>query len=327
MTFVPDPPASIGWGAGTAPGTSEGWAAAYWGAHEFGATLLQIVSALAIAENVIQVVFTAPIYLSGLQDVPDASNPGLFTMTVAPGTVGMDGNPVRQSNVVSVVKSPLTDLPKGVTYGASLDLTLDRPMTPWPAAYTITCTGIFVDAGGIPDLPDLTSPIDPTHNSFLFPALFKQISAPSVNLPSPTRDIANPQSLSNAQGTPNPFNPLQLGVYTIDDNRDYAADSGIQSFKKRYYRRLVTKPGAFLHLGNAYGVGIPQEGKKLSTAAVQQRLASQVEAQVSQEPEVQAIRCVVVNDVNVPGLVRFNSRIQLKNGKTVQYSAPFQSAL
>jgi len=278
---------------------------------------LQVVSAIALAENLIQVVFTEAIYFSSLLDPPDGSNAALYTLTPVVGTTGMDGTACRPCSVVSVaLATPQTDLPLNVAFGSVVDLTLDRPMTPYPANYTITCVGIFSS--------DQSTEIT-TSNSATIPATFKQLLSPSVDLPTPTRDFANPQSLAGAQGTPNPFNPGQLGVFVTDDQHDYAVDAGLVSFRKRLYRRLVTNPGGFLHLGQTYGVGIPSQGKKLATAAVQQALAAQVQVQIAQEPEVLACGCTVVSDPNNPGLVRFNIRVKLKNGKTFAYSAPFST--
>jgi hypothetical protein len=279
-------------------------------------TALQVVSAIALAENLVQVEFTEAIYFSLLLDPPDGSNAALYSLTTVAGTVGMDGTAIRPCSVVAVaLATPQTDLPPNVAFGSVVDLTLDRPMTPWPAEYTITCSGVYS--------ADLSTEINPSFASATFPATFKQLLSPSVDLPTPTRDIANPQSLAGMQGTRTPFNPLQLGVFVTDDQHDYAADSGIVSFRKRLYRRLVTNPGGFLHLGQTYGIGIPSQGKKLATASVQQALASQVQQQIAQEPEVAACGCTVVSDPNNPGLIRFNIRVRLKSGKTFAYSAPF----
>lgn len=279
-------------------------------------TALQVTSAIALAENLIQVVFTEAIYFSSLLDPPDGSNAALYTLTPVAGTIGMDGTPVRACSVVAVsLAIPQTDLPPNVAFQSVVDLTLDRPMTPYPAEYTISCSGIFS--------ADLSTEINPSFNSAMLLATFKQLLSPSVDLPTPTRDFANPQSLAGMQGLPNSTNPNQLGVFITDDQHDYAVDAGLVSFRKRLYRRLVTNPGGFLHLGQTYGVGIPAQGKKLATAAVQQALAAQVQAQIAQEPEVVACGCTVVTDPNNPGLVRFNIRVKLKNGKTFAYSAPF----
>lgn len=308
-----------GWGAET---WGSGPDAGYWGGSESSMTALSVLSVIALRENLIQVVFSEPIYYSGLYDPPDGSNPARYVLSTVAGTTGLDGTSVRPCYVAATVEagspSALTaDLPPGVQFGAAIDLTLDRPMTPYPAQYLLTCNGLFS--------ANLVDALNPSASSGQFPAVFKQLLAPSVDLPTPTRDIANPQSRVTAQGTVNPFNPLHLGVFVTDDQHDYAADSGLISFRKRVYRRLVTNPGGFLHLGASYGVGIPRYGKKLATASVQQALAATVQTQIAQEPEVSAVGCTVFNDQNTPGLVRFNLRIRLKSGKTYAYSQPFSS--
>jgi len=284
-----------------------------------GAPSLVVLSALAIAENVVQIQFNLPVYYSGLQDPPDSSNSDLYTLTPVAGTVGYDGNPTRPVSVASVAVSLAGQtLPANAIAGTCLDLTLDRPMTPFPSQYVISAEGLFS--------ADLGEALSGSMNSAQLFGLFKGLIPASVELPTPTRDFSNPQSLAAAQSNlPVPSNPSFLGVFSVDDTGDYAFDSGMISFKKRVYRRLITNPGGFLHLGQSYGVGIPAQGKKLARAAVVQALAGAAESQIGQEPETQAVKVLVALDPNNPGLVRFNIAIQTKGGQSQKYSAPFQA--
>jgi hypothetical protein len=279
---------------------------------------LQLITALAIAENVIRVGFNAPVYISNLLDAPDASNPALYTVTPDAGTVGMDGLPARGVSVASVAAST-DDLPVGAAPGTYLDLTLDRPMSPYAASYRVACAGLF-DAS-------LVLSLDPAHSTIdNVLGTFREVVRPSIDSPTDGRDIANPQTLAAAQsvGTDVPLDSLNLGAFVVDASGDYAFDSGLVAYKKRVYRRLVSRPGGFLHLGDGYGVGIPLEGKRLASTSVLERLAAKAEQQIAREPETEKVRVTAVTDPNVPGLVRFRIVARTRGGLTAAFEAPFR---
>lgn len=299
-----------------------GWGNQSWGGYGWGGpttTGLQLVSALAIAENVVQLQFNLSVYFSGLGDVPDGSNASLYTVAPVAGTVGYDGAPARTVRaVMAALALPGKTLPAGSLEGTCVDVTFDRPMTPYPSQYTIVATGLYS--------ADLSQALDPAANSEQFYGVFKGLVPASVELPTPTRDFANPQSLSAAlDPLPVPLNPNVLGVFSIDDSGDYAFDSGMTAFKKRIYRRLITNPGAFLHLGAGYGVGVPSYGKQLARAATVQALAGKAEDQIGQEPETNAVKVLVAIEPNAPGLVRFNIYVRTRGGQSAKYTAPFRS--
>lgn len=270
-------------------------------------TTLFIVFALAIAENVVMVQFNLPVYYSGLLDAGDASVPAHYTITPVVGTIGLDGTPVQPVFVASVAQD--TDDP------TTLFLTTDRPMTAFPALYTLSATGLIS--------ADMMSALDPTI-TFTFFGLFKEIVIPTVELPSPNKDIANPQSLVRTLA--NPYAPNQLGVFVLDDTGDFTTDSGLLSLKKRVWRRVMSKKGGFFHLGLSYGVGAPQMIKKLGVASRLQQLAADCEAQINQEPDVKKCSVQVVLDQLQAGLVRLNISIQTTAGQNTTFAFGLQKS-
>jgi hypothetical protein len=278
------PPLTGGFGNGV-------WGNCPWGNCYY--PTLNLVSALAIAENVIQVTFNAPIYWSGILDADDGSIPAKYLVTPIAGGVGLDGSPVRPVNVVGVSIDPLSAA-QNVTV---VDITLDRPMTPFPAEYSVTLSGIWS--------ADQTQIINPAANGYYVPAAFKMVVPPALGEVAPVRDFANPQTLSGAlDPLPVPQNPLNLGVFGVDDTGDYAFDQGLTSYKKRILRRLFTVPNAFIFLPG-YGVGLGAHGKKLARPALLQQLASSAESQISLEPETESVTVQALSDLSNPGLVRF----------------------
>jgi len=295
-----------GWGAGE-------WGTTPWGGNQLGPLALE--DAQATSENVIQLEFSRPVYFTGLLDPNDASQPDFYTVTPVAGTTGLDGSSAR---AVTVVQVDLVSAP-GFASGQILALTLDRPMTAFSAQYLITCSTSIKSADKSVSLGA---------NTFTFFGVYREILPPRVDQPIPSPDFANPQSLASALGSSAsfPFDPVILGVFPTDDSFDYAIDEGLPSFYKRVWRRLFTKPGAFLHLGKRYGVGVQTYGKKLGKAQVRNQLVAEVESQISQEPEVAKVQAAVQSSTSVPGLYRLILVIKLTNGQTKTYPFPIPTS-
>jgi hypothetical protein len=291
------------------------WGDGSWGAGSWGGGVgigFQFLDAIAIRENALRVEFSAAVYFSSLLDPGDASVVTNWSITANHDSVGLNGDNARDVNVILVTQSTVDD---GVALSDTarfLILTLDRPFTAWPAQYGVTWSGIFSD--------DLTVS---SSGTFFFNATYRQLEAPQIQVPSPSRDMANPQTLSAAQSSlPQPVGPYVLGAFGVDHSGDYATDEGDVNLKKRILRRLMTRKGAFAHLPN-YGVGVPDEVKKLGTAATISRLRADAEAQISQEPDVQQVRVVLVIDSATPDLVRLRVAVKTKLGKPVAFDAAF----
>lgn len=292
-----------------------GWGADRWGTSPWGGNLvgpLNLQDAQAVSENVIELEFSRPIYISNLLDTFDASRPDFYTITPTPGTTGYDGSTTRPVTVVSV--AVVTG--QGFASGQVIALTLDRPMTAFPSEYSVNCSANIKSS-------DLSTSIGTTAFNNFF-GLYRIIERPSVDQPLPSRDIANPQSLLTALGSDVsfPFNPIVLGTFPTDDNGDYGIDEGLPSFYKRLFRRLFSKPGAFLHAGIGYGVGVQSYGKKLGKAQTRNQLVAAIESQVSQEPEVANVQATTQMSTASPGLFRIILVIKLRTGRTRTYQFP-----
>jgi hypothetical protein len=295
------------------PSIGTGWGFGSYGGSSFGAaplTSLELLSALAIRENVVRLTFSMPVYYSTLLDEYDASDPARFSMTATTGTVGLDGQPVRVVNIVEIVQP---NSPDEFVLGTVLDVTTDRPMSPYPASYTIACTALIS--------ADRAQLLVPGSSSDQFFGSFKEFIQPSLETPNPSRDFANPQSLQGTLQFANSFSPALLGVFGVDESGDYALDSGIVSYKKRCLRRLVTRPASFLHLPPDYGVGILAEGKKLARASTLQRLSASAEAQIAQEPETERVKVTATLVSGVTGLARFFVVAKMYGGTVVKFGA------
>lgn len=295
------------WGSG-------GWGAGSWGGGP-GLSTIDFVDAQAWRENVVRVQFDSKVNLTGLLEAADASRVEKWSLTADPSSVGLNGDPARPVRVVSASLVPVGENVSELDYGKFVDLVLDRPMTPFPAEYDLTWRDVFsADLGGS------------TSGTARLAAAYRVLEQPQVQAARPARDFANPQVLAAArQSTSEPADPYALGTFNVADDGDYAFDEALVSLKKRIIRRLTTRKGAFAHLP-LYGVGIPDEAKKLGIAAVLARLAADAQAQISSEPDVAQSRVIPILDRNNPGLVYFRVLVRPRVGNPVQFDVPFRRA-
>jgi hypothetical protein len=82
-------------------------------------------------------------------------------------------------------------------------------------------------------------------------------------------------------------------TWTITSNRDIALHDGIDSLRKRIFRRLLSALNAFSHL---VGYGTDLRIKSILRPSDVQRLANAIPEQVRQEPDVRTAACTIVQD-------------------------------
>lgn len=285
-----------------------GWGQSFWGGAPWGAgdetTGLQLIFAVAIRENVLQATFNRAVYFSRILTPTDASNPERCAIVPIAGTTGLDGQAPRQIRPVLVEQSA----------PSVLLITTDRPMSPWNAQYLLSFNGIVSTDGQL---------INPSAASYRVPGLYRMLRRPSVEAPSPSHDIANPQTyLAQLDPLPQAGDARVLGVMAVGSDGDYARDEGLVQLRKRIIRRLITAPGAFASLPG-YGVGVPTYGKRLLVAGVRQRLAAEAERQIAMEPEVESVRVTVFGDPTHPGLTIFRILVRTVGGQSDDFNVPF----
>lgn len=290
---------------------SGGWGASPWGSAPWGGSApsgLVLVSAVSVAENVVRVGFNRRVYFSALLDVPDASNADAWAVTPVSGTVGYDGLAARGVAVAHVDPASVP----GTMDGSVLDLTLDRPMSPYPAAYAVAnALPIYSD--------DLTHQLPPGQQGTT-PALFRVLNVPDPTSSITSRDLANPQTFAQAQGsTIAQPQVTALGSFGYDGSGSYALDSKDAGLRKRLTRRTFTKKNGFVHLPG-YGVGITDYGKQLAKASTRAQLAAECEAQYAQEPEIAQVRVLTRLDPKNPSLLRLSVYLKKKSGQTARYA-------
>ncbi len=294
-------PAIFGWG-------SLPWGAGPWGAG--GAADLELLDALAIRENVVRLTFNVAPQFTKLLTPNDASNPKRFQFTPQALPLGLDGQAARAVLPVLVERPRVAG-----AFGTILDVTLDRMMSPWPSQYIVAVNQLVSVDGAL---------LASGKTSRMFVAVYRTLRPQSTSDPTPSRDIANPQTYqAQLDPLPQAGDPLALGVIPIDSSGDYAFDSGITQLKKRVFRRLLTPKGAFSALPN-YGVGVPTYGKKLALEGVRQEIAQEAQKQISQEPDVAAVSVTAITSPENPACTIFRIRIRVAGSAgNAEFDVPF----
>jgi hypothetical protein len=276
-----------------------------WGADPFGiygAPPGQL-AVVAISENLVRLWFPVAVYWTGVGDPSDGSIASKYVVTTL-GGIGLDGLPPRNVSVVQATQ----------VGPAIVDVTLDRPLSPYPCQYTMALNGL-VSVG-----------MGPIIGTKAFGALQSGIPLPAIDTPTASRDIAHPDTL-NAQLDPLPGagDQTTLGGIPVDATADYAYDEGVVSYTKRVWRRLLTVPDGFSHLAN-YGAGVLTYVKKLARPSTRQALASKCEQQILQEPE--SVRARVTFAERIPGSGLWDMRIVVKTTQwgAIKFEGPLVSA-
>lgn len=294
------------------------WGEGSWGAGSWGGGAgsgIDFLDIVAIRENAIRLEFDQAINLTGLLSSDDASRPDLWSITASPLSTGLSGDAAREVRIVRIEFAGAEDGVADADFGRFVNLILDRPMTSFPAIYTVTWVDIYAS-----DLLSVSSGSSDVY------AVYRLLEQPQIQAPQRSRDFANPQTMSAAvESLPRPNASFALGSFGVDDTGDYALDEGVINLKKRILRRLMTRKGAFAHLPN-YGVSIPDQVKKLGQAIVISKLKADAEVQIAQEPDVLQVRVAVVINSDTPNLVRFRVAVKSKFGKPIAFEVPYDMA-
>lgn len=278
---------------------SEAWGRGPWGGLTFAGSGFAF-TAVAVRENVVRLTLSEPVQMSGLLDRFDGTQKTHYAFIEDDTTIGLDGSTARPVRAVRAAPGPELN---------QVDITLDRPLSPFPSRYEVLVQGLYNQAGlflnGIAGAQ--------------FAGLYRAIVPPTAGLVVPSRDFANPQTLSALVGAfGDTTNKALLGTLQTDETGDIATDEGLISYKKRVFRRLSTDLGAFLHLPN-YGVTIRRRVKQLGRPGLIQQLSAEAESQILQEPETQSVSVQIVQQ---GAITYYRIRIKTAAGQTVAMNAP-----
>jgi len=252
--------------------------------------------------------FSEPPYQDGVGGICDAFDADHYTVTATSGT-GRDGKFVRSVLAIGAAVLP----PPYLQY---VDVTVDRPFSPYPCLYLVSCTGLRGAISGLPLTPGSTSAS--------FHGLLRTIESQERGLALKNRDVASPQSASDTMDPlPDPMSAV-LGSYNLDSTGDYAFDEGLTGYRKRNLRRTYCRKGRFVFLPPTWGVGVVDELKRTNSAAKRESIRVDIEQQWAADPETKSCSVTTVLDSTAPQIVRYRIQAQLGDGRSLNLTLPFQ---
>ena len=245
--------------------------------------LFQMVRALSVGGQVVRVVFNAEPKHKRQAAGDDALNGANYQVEVIAG----QGQPPQSVGVhPDVIPWPAYGVFNDGEF--ALDLQVDRPLVVG-LRYRVTVDSVVVAQ----DTRHLTAP---------YGWEFQGEARPIVTLQQRGKmglvDFAS--------------NPISGGII-VDSSGDWACDAGdIVGTRKRCFRRVLTKRGAFTHLQNYglnYDVKVPATTNKLAG------LRSDIQAGLAQEPDVDSVATQVSLDAR--GWLTLGMRVKTKQGQDV----------
>ncbi len=275
------------------------WGLGEWGLGEWGLDSLAVVSAAPVAENRVRVTFNMAPSRTGLLTLDDGLRPQNYGFAALELPAGSRS-----------VRAVLAELVAGDELSA--DVTLDRPLSPYPARYVVVVSNV-VSESGFSLGPDREAEFD---------GLLTKRVPELPELATGARDVANPQTRS-ATLDPIPGVTLEtLGSIPADDTGDYAFDEGDAYLRKRVWRRIVTRKNGFYHLKD-YGLGVLDLLKKLSRRSALALLRQDAEDQIREEPDVEDVEVSLSVRTTPGGTILDFGVVVHASGRRSSFSFPF----
>ena len=199
---------------------TSGWGSLPWGAGPWGdggEDALRLLSALAERENVVRLTFNLAPFFTRLLTANDAANPARYVFSPQPAPEAISGGPARPVSAVRVDRPSIAG-----AGGRILDVTLDRPLSPWATRYRASVNLLLATDG---------APLDPAAAARDFDGLYRQLRPQDPSAPTPSRDVANPWTYQAqlAAGAVLAGDPKVLGTFTLDATRGSSSSRSASS--------------------------------------------------------------------------------------------------
>jgi hypothetical protein len=295
--------------------TSGGWGIGGWGVTGWGvpgsAGELQLLSAIPLRENVVRLQFSKVPYFTRLLDPSDASSRKRYSIVPVDGSLDDDGDPTRPVFPTLIEVAALA-----FSGGSAIDVAVDRPFSSWPSKYIVAVNGMKAVDGSL---------LDPNRTSAVFDGLQYAEGGGAARPAVSAGDFANPQTLDGIAVGVSPQQAAILGSYPIGPSGDYATDVGIDSYKKRIIRRLLSRKGGFAGLPASYGLGAQERLKKLFRGSDATALAADARTQVLADPETASATVDFVPQPGGKSIGYFRIKAVHISGASVQTDVPFNA--
>lgn len=269
------------------------------GAEPFGGDVpFGIESAIAIRENAIRVRFTIAPRWSAVGVAGDAADPRNYVVLNDPSTTGLDGAAARP------VFPAMVQLPEEPD-GRTVELIVDRPMTPWPAVYAVSTVGVLGAGGETSEECALS-----------FHGAYRQLVPKIKAIASGGKDLANPQTVEGL-----PLGVVAGGLAVAGDG-DYGVEGPESATKSRLIRRLLAMVNGYAHIPD-FGLGAMEEVKRLATSGRLADLAARAETQLMRDPDVLQARVRITP--RGAGTFTFAAVVRTRSGPALRLDVPFST--
>ena len=246
--------------------------------------LFQLVRALSVGGQIVRVVFNAEPKHKSSAAFDDAFNGSNYQVTVIAG----QGQPPQSVGVQPTV----VPFPAFGVFNAgevAVDMQVDRPLVVGLRYRLLVSSAVLAQ--------------DTRHLQPPYVWDFQGEARPIVTLQQRGKmglvDLAS--------------DPISGGII-VDSSGDWAADNGdTVGTRKRCFRRVLTRKGAFVHLGKGYG--LDYDIKQPATTNKLAGLRSDIQAGLQQEPDVDSVATQVSMDAR--GFLTLGMRVKTKQGINV----------
>ena len=256
---------------------------------------LSVLRAVAVAGQVVRVVFSETPQHRTPSGRADALNPSNYIFSVVSGAATA---PTPVGVLTDVVAGPAWGVGNGSSplapYERGIDVCVDRQLV-LGIRYQVHVRQVASAFGG-----GLGAPYD---------AQFDGVTQLSeTRLPERRQDLIDIA------------NPPAIGCWQIDDSGDAAPEAEDLGLVKRVLRRFGTRKNSFAHLP---GYGLAVDLKSIGSTSKLAALKVDAINQISQEPEVAAVS--VTTSIDGTGLTFVNSLIKTRSGRQVRLNASISS--
>ncbi len=268
-----------------------GFGAEYFGDPLGGGGPLHVVRALAVASQVVRVVFNEEPLHRSAAGRSDALNPANYKFAVVAGS---GTAPLAMSVDARIIAGPTRGVGNGgATDECGVDIHVDRPLVVG-LSYRVTVANVQSAAGDLLGAPTTST----------FPGVARLRTA---------------QTPSRRVGMEDWATDMATGAFKVDDSGDIGTHSGVSSARERIVRRQTTSRDGFRFLP---GYGVRAKINHPASPAQLADFRGDYVQQVKQEPDI-ADAAVQVIDQTALNILKVKTRAQLRTGGEVPVTATY----
>ena len=245
-------------------------------------TTFEVVRAIAVAGQLVRVVFSSEPKHASTSGLDDGRNPANYQVNILVGSGAVLHCVGVKAELVTAPAFGLADPSE-----FALDVQTDRPMVVG-LTYRVTASPVMKSRAGL--------------------MIGAPYSADFIGATRPTRTHQQRRKLGLVDLASDPF----TGGIIVDSAGDWARHEGVPSTRKRIWRIALTSLGAFSWLKN---FGLKYDIKKPATLSILSGLRTDMKQQVAQQPDVKESSTGVLMDAR--GILTLTIKAKTADGQQI----------